>query len=286
MSIKRLLELAAIRLGEMPDGRFEAEVLLCHALDVSRSFLYANPDLEIPVRRQNSFRQMIRRRMQGEPIAYLIGRRAFWSLDLEVTPDVLIPRPETELLVETALELIPRGSDWRVADLGTGSGAIALALAAERPQCEVHATDCSEAALEVARRNASLNGQESVHFHLGSWTEPLTGLFNLIASNPPYVAPNDPHLATGDCRFEPQLALVADQEGLGDLKRVIDESFGALVEGGYLLLEHGFDQAALVRGLLLDRGYRDAQSRRDLAGIERISWAQKPKQTGILPVCW
>ena len=286
MSIKRLLELAVNRLGELPGARYDAEVLLCHTLEVSRSFLYANPDLEISARRQRGFLQLIQRRARGMPIAYLTGYRAFWSLNLEVTPDVLIPRPETELLVEIALELIPRESTWRVADLGTGSGAIALALAVERPYCEVHATDCSEAALEVARRNAASHELSSVQFHLGSWANPLSGKFNLIASNPPYVAANDPHLDNGDCRFEPRLALVADQDGLGALKRVAQEAFQALEEGGYLLLEHGYEQAALVRGLLIDAGYCEVRSRRDLAAIERISWAQKPKQTGILPVCW
>lgn len=290
MTIKHLLDFATRRLSGVPAGRYEAEILLCFALEVSRSFLYANPEMEIPARRQQDFVQLIRRRVRGEPIAYITGHRSFWSLELEVSPDVLIPRPETELVVETALELIPQHGRWRVADLGTGSGAIALALAQERPQCEVHATDCSAVALQVARRNAKSHGLDSVSFHLGSWGEPLplalVGKFDLIVSNPPYVAPNDPHLETGDCRFEPRLALVADNDGMGALTRVAFEALSLLTEEGYVVLEHGRDQADTVRGMLSGFGYTGAQSRVDLAGIERISWAQKPKQTGVLPVCW
>ena len=286
MTIKHLLEFATRRLSGFPASRYEAEVLLCFALEVSRSFLYANPEIEIPSRRQQDFVRLIRRRVRGEPIAYLTGHRSFWSLELEVSPDVLIPRSETELLVETALELIPRQGRWRVADLGTGSGAIALALAHERPECEIHATDCSEAALEVARRNAQSHGLDSVSFHLGSWGEPLDGQFNLIVSNPPYVAPNDPHLESGDLRFEPRLALVADHDGMGALRRVAFEASSLLSSEGFILLEHGHDQAGVVRSMLASFGYTGGRSRRDLAGIERISWAQKPKQTGFLPVCW
>ena len=286
MSIKHLLDLAARKLSAVPSSRQEAEILLCHALEVSRSFLYANPEMEIPARREHDFLQLVRHRVGGEPIAYLTGHRSFWTLELEVTRDVLIPRPETELLVEAALELLPRHELRRVADLGTGSGAIALALAQERPQCEIHATDCSAAALEVARRNAETHGLQSVHFHFGSWAEPLNGRFDLIVSNPPYVAGNDPHLETGDCRFEPRLALVADQDGLGALRRVALEASSLLVEGGHLLVEHGYDQARSVCQMLKEFGYEAIQSRRDLAGIERISCAQKPKHTGFLPVCW
>lgn len=286
MTIKHLLEDATRKLSGVPASRYEAELLLCFALEVNRSFLYANPEMTIPARRQNDFVRLIRRRVRGEPIAYLTGYQSFWSLELEVNPDVLIPRSETELLVETALQLIPQQGRWRVADLGTGSGAIALALAQERPQCEVHATDCSAAALQVARRNAKSHGLDSVSFHLGSWAEPLAGKFNVIVSNPPYVAPNDPHLETGDCRFEPRLALEADNDGMGALKRVAFEASRMLAEEGYIVLEHGYNQAGIVRSLLTDLGYSDPRSRRDLAGIERISWARKPKQTGFLPVCW
>jgi len=276
MNIAQLIESATHKLADEPSARYEAEILLGHALGVKRSFLYANPDMDIPHKRQARFQAMVRQRSRGMPIAYLTGIRAFWSLHLRVTPDVLIPRPETELLVEKALEFIPVARPQRLADLGTGSGAIALALAQERPDCEVHATEYSTAALQVAEYNRLTHGLENVHYYHGNWTEPLNGMFDLMVSNPPYVAQNDPHLLEGDCRFEPRLALTGGMDGLSALRQIAGEAFTRLVPGGWLLLEHGYDQGDAVRSILHAAGYGDIGTCCDLAGLERVGRARKP----------
>ncbi len=213
---------------------------------------------------------MVSERSHGTPIAYLTGTRSFWSLELTVNPDVLIPRPETELLVETALGLIPADTVQRVVDLGTGSGAIALSLAKERPSWEVHATDLSAQALAVAKENARWNRLERIQFHQGSWAEPLAGKFDLIVSNPPYVAQHDEHLHQGDCRFEPRMALTPGGDGLDALRQIVKQSRTLLNPGGWLLLEHGYNQGAAVLSLLNSAGYTEIRSLRDLAGIERV----------------
>ena len=285
MNIGQLLELAMHKLTAGSAARREAEILLCHALEVKRSFLYANPGMGVPRQRQACFQRLLRRRVQGMPIAYLTGIHGFWSLDLRVTPAVLIPRPETELLVEKALELIPAGARQRLADLGTGCGAIALALARERPHCEIHATDCSLDALHVAGDNARRHQLEQVQFHHGSWTNPLSGRFDLIVSNPPYIAQTDPHLQQGDCRFEPRLALSPGADGLSALRQIAAEVHELLVEGGWLLLEHGYDQAAAVRSILEAAAYSDIATYRDLAGIERICVGRsRPSLASAAPV--
>lgn len=254
----------------------EAEVLLAHVLDAQRSFLYANPELDLPEVRAEAFRRLARRRARGEPVAYLVGRREFWSLDLEVTPDVLIPRADTETLVEAALERLPKGSTARVADLGTGSGAIVLALKSERPRLDAWATDLSEAALAVARRNAARLGTD-IHFVNGPWFEPLEGRFELIASNPPYVAANDPHLAHGDCRFEPAAALASGADGLDALRELAAGAPAHLAPGGWLLLEHGPEQGSVVRELLTRAGLGAVDTRRDLEQRERVTLGQLPR---------
>jgi release factor glutamine methyltransferase len=197
--------------------------------------------------------------------------REFWSLPLRVTPDVLIPRPDTELLVETALEVIPVNADWRVADLGTGSGAIALALASERKRCDLYATDISSAALEVARGNARSLELNRVRFVQGSWCEPLPGRFNLIVSNPPYIARSDPHLASGDCRFEPDTALTTGSDPLESIRAIARQSRDTLEEGGWLMFEHGCEQGPAVRNELETTGYRQIATRRDLEHRDRVT---------------
>jgi len=275
MIIRQLLESAASKLAGLDSCRLEAEILLAHALEVKRSFLYANPDFVVPVKRSSEYLRLVRCRLQGHPIAYLTGTRAFWNLSLCVSPAVLIPRAETELLVETALQQIPESAEYRLADLGTGSGAIALAIAGERPKCEVHATDCSEAAIAIAKENCQRNHLEGIVFHLGDWTEPLEGLFDLIVSNPPYVRENDPHLQQGDCRFEPALALTPGSEGLEAIRKIARNCPALLQAGGYLLLEHGYDQSEAVRTILRNNGFSDVRSVQDFAGIERISLGRK-----------
>lgn len=277
MNIEQLLELGTRKLEAGPSARLDAEILLCHALEVNRSFLYANPDLEAPHKRQSDFQRLVRQRRRGMPVAYLTGTRSFWTLELQLTPAVLIPRPESELLVEKVLDLVPSGSRRRIADLGTGSGAIALSLAQERPECEVHATDCSIEALRVAEANRNLHGLDRVQLHCGSWTEPLSGQFDIMVSNPPYVAQSDPHLRQGDCRFEPRLALVAGEDGLDAIRQIANGAFALIVTGGWLLLEHGCDQGEPVRSILHAAGYREIVTFPDLAGLERVCRARKPQ---------
>jgi release factor glutamine methyltransferase len=274
-TLRQHLESAQRQLGGQGSARLEAEVLMAHCLESQRSFLYANPEIELPRKRVENFAQLIDRRLSGEPIAYIVGVREFWSLPLSVTPDVLIPRPETELLVEAALQAVPPDAAWRIADLGTGSGAIALALASERPGCELHATDISAAALNVAMGNARRLGLQRVAFHQGSWCEPLSGKFQLIASNPPYVAMDDPHLGRGDCRFEPREALTAGGDALAALRAIAERSRAFLDRRGWLLLEHGPDQGSEMRAMLKRLDFSDVATLRDLPGHERVTRGRK-----------
>jgi len=272
MNIRKLLEQATQELSaSRPDSaRVDAEILLCHALEVHLSYIYANPEQVAPTQLQHDFLRLVRERRLGMPVAYLTGTRSFWSLELLVNANVLIPRPETELLVETALSLIPAGTVQRVVDLGTGSGAVALSLARERAHWEVHATDLSAPALEVAKENARRNGLGRVQFHQGCWTEPLAGKFDLVVSNPPYVAQDDAHLQQGDCRFEPRMALTPGSDGLSAFRQIATGSHTVLNDSGWLLLEHGYDQGPAVRALLNSTGYMEVRTIRDLAGIERV----------------
>ncbi len=255
-----------------PSPHLDAEVLLSHALGRPRSFLYTWPERSLTGEEQDRFRDLIDRRAEGEPIAYLTGEREFWSQAIGVTPGVLIPRPETELLVELALEHLPHGRAARIADLGTGSGAVALALARECPGCRITATDASATALSLARENAERLGLGGIDWRLGSWMEPLAGpRFDLIVSNPPYVASGDPHLERGDVRFEPREALDAGPEGLDDLRRIVEGAPDRLLSGGWLILEHGSDQGEAMRAMLSKAGFKDVETRRDLAGLERAT---------------
>jgi release factor glutamine methyltransferase len=251
--------------------RLEAEILLCHALGVDRSFLYANPELDIDRPRMEFYDSLLERRLAGEPVAYITGKREFWSLPLKVTPDVLIPRPETEMLVETVLDLIPARPGTRVADLGTGSGAVALAIASERPMWEIHATDQSEAAIRVAMENAVNLGLERVLFATGSWTDPLTGKFDVLVCNPPYIASGDPHLSKGDCRFEPKMALEAGEEGLDAIRTIARMARNHLVNGGWLIVEHGYDQGEDVAEIFSSYDLSEISTAKDLSGQDRVT---------------
>lgn len=250
---------------------------MAHVLESTRSFLYANPELELPRKRSEAFKKLIKKRAQGKPIAYLTGSSEFWSLPLKVSPAVLIPRPDTELLVETALNKIPTVADWRIADLGTGSGAIALAIASERRKCEIHATDISMAAIKVARENASLLGLGRIQFHRGSWSKPLKGQFHLVVSNPPYIDAEDPHLKQGDLRFEPRKALSAGTDSLRAIRKISQLAGSRLVDGGWLMFEHGWDQGPAVREILTDASFSNIETRQDLAGHERVTIGEKPE---------
>jgi len=259
--------------GSGPWPELDARVLLACVLGVPRSHLDAHPEARIPADAAERFAALIERRAQGEPVAYLTGRREFWSLDLRVTPDVLVPRPETELLVERALALAVPGAA-RVADLGTGSGAIALALARERPAWQLVATDVSQPALAVARANAGALGLAHIDFRGGDWFAPLGGeSFDLIVSNPPYVAANDPALrALG---YEPRLALTPGDDALQCLRTLARGAPAHLSAGGWLLLEHGADQADAVRRELVAAGFRHVRSHRDLSAHERLTEGQR-----------
>jgi release factor glutamine methyltransferase len=319
--------------GHAESVQLDAEILLAHTLGVSRARLKSHPEETQTAADAERYRALIARRAEGEPVAYIVGSKGFWTLTLCVTPAVLVPRPETELIVERALELLPAdastgqkgcaprvgdtalaapaanmrdpravtGSDVgsvdmpdpirtanlgkvsragaaapvRIADLGTGSGAIALALASERPTWHVTATDVSPEALDVARGNASSLGLNNVRFFQGRWLTPLAGMrFHLIASNPPYVADNDPAMSSPTLRFEPQIALTPGADAMADLREIVQAAPHHLERGGWLLLEHGSDQAAAVTRELVARGFTHVRSVRDLAGHDRMTEAQ------------
>jgi release factor glutamine methyltransferase len=250
----------------------EAQVLLAHVLDSDRAWLAAHATDPLHPQAFDRFFALARRRREGEPVAYLTGRREFFGLDLTVTPDVLIPRPETETVVEAALARLPADRPLRVLDLGTGSGAIALALAHERPSAQIVATDVSAAALAVAAANASRLALPGVRLVQTSWYDAVPpGPYDAIVSNPPYVALGDAHLAEGDLRFEPASALTAGADGLSALRTIIGGARAFLAPGGWLIVEHGYDQASAVRELLVAAGFESLSALRDLAGIPRVA---------------
>ncbi|MGJ3442293.1 peptide chain release factor N(5)-glutamine methyltransferase [Pseudomonas sp. Je.1.5.c] len=264
------------QLPDSPTERLDAELLLAAALGKSRSYLHTWPERIVSSEAAQVFADFLSRRRAGEPVAYILGQQGFWKLDLEVAPHTLIPRPDTELLVETALELLP-ATPARMLDLGTGTGAIALALASERPAWQVMAVDRIDEAVALAERNRQRLQLNNVHVRTSHWYDALDGeRFDLIISNPPYIRAEDPHLVAGDVRFEPTSALVAGQDGLDDLRVIIAQAPGHLLPGGWLLLEHGYDQAADVRELLSQQGFGDVCSRIDLGGHERISLGRLP----------
>jgi release factor glutamine methyltransferase len=261
-------------IGFPPDGmdRTDAEYLLAHVLDRSRSWLYAHADDEITPESLAAFRGLQTRRRAGEPVAYLTGRRGFWSLDLQVSPDTLIPRPETELLVELALAHLHPGKPVSVLDLGTGSGAVALAIAVERPMAQITAVDSSEAALAVARSNGSRLKCANAFFENSNWYDGLSGRrFDVIVSNPPYIEADDPHLSQGDLRYEPRSALAAGMDGLDDIRIIVRDAAQHLHSGAWLMLEHGWNQGASVRKLLDAAGFTEVSTEPDLEGRDRVS---------------
>jgi release factor glutamine methyltransferase len=271
VNLRELLARASARIGG-DAARLEAELLLAHMLGVSRAKLYAWPELVPDADSRARFERAIEARAAGEPVAYLLGHREFWKLDLSVSPAVLIPRPETERLVELALERIAPDRAVRIADLGTGSGAIALAIASERPRARVLATDASADALVVARANAERLAVRNVTFAQGDWCDALGALrFDVIVSNPPYIAEGDPHLDAGDLPREPRSALASGVDGLDAIRRIVACAPAQLDPGGWLLLEHGWEQASHVRALLVGAGFVAVESARDDAGHERVS---------------
>ncbi|QMS75581.1 peptide chain release factor N(5)-glutamine methyltransferase [Aeromonas veronii] len=260
--------------GESP--RADADVLLCHLLDCRRSYLMTWPERELDAAQQATLQTWLARRLNGEPIAHLVGEREFWSLPLKVSPATLIPRPDTEVLVEQALTKIPQGP-CAVLDLGTGTGAIALAIKSERPEVDVWAVDRMADAAALARENSAALGLP-IEVRDGCWFEPLgepdrdqTPRFAVIVSNPPYIDGADPHLEQGDVRFEPRSALVADDAGLADIRHIVAHAPAYLLPDGWLLLEHGWDQGVAVRQLLRDGGYREVATVRDYGDNDRVT---------------
>ncbi|HEY4293365.1 peptide chain release factor N(5)-glutamine methyltransferase [Luteibacter sp.] len=267
--IRTILREATNTVGD----RLEAELLLAHTLGVDRAWFFAHAEDRPGLDAVRRFEELVARRAGGEPVAYILGRRDFWSLSLEVTPATLIPRPETELLVELALERLPRGGS--VLDLGTGSGAIALAIASERPDAEVVAIDASAAALAVARRNAERLGLARVEMRESDWYESLGDrLFDVIVSNPPYVEAGDPHLDQGDLRYEPASALASGPDGLDDMRRIAEGAVRHLRGNGWLLAEHGWNQGAPVRDLFTRSGLSHAFTAQDLEARDRVTGAR------------
>ena len=271
MTISELLQAAVEQNNSSDTPQLDCELLLCHLLDVDRSWLKTWPDREVSSENLQRFQQLLQRRIEGEPIAYIVGNQGFWTLNLKVSPDTLIPRPETELLVETALELnLP--SRAQVLDLGTGTGAIALALASERKQWQVIGADLVLGAVELAKHNCQCNKLENVTLLQSNWYRDIpVQPFDLIVSNPPYIEEGDRHLSEGDIRFEPVSALVSDNNGLKDLDTVIGQSPNYLSSGGWLVVEHGYQQGPAVRELFEATGFAAVETRLDLNGLERIT---------------
>ena len=280
-NIRMALEQGLHQLNEgNSDSRLEAEILLCHLLEKNRAYLFAHSNEEINPILLEQYQQLINQRAQGVPIAYLTGTREFWSLSLKVNGHTLIPRHETERLVELTLELVPDLPDTPILDLGTGSGAIALALATERPHWNIIACDYSEEALKIAQENAQDLGITNVSFYHSNWFSTLPNLrYQAIVSNPPYIAEYDPHLKQGDLRFEPLSALASGQDGLADLQYIIKHSYNCLLPNGLLLLEHGYDQKIAIRAILNKLGYKNIHCWQDIQGHDRVSGGWSPDST-------
>jgi len=249
----------------------DCELLLCFTLNVNRAHLKTWPEKSVDQASAEAFYSLLKRRAQGEPIAYILGEQEFWSLRLRVNEHTLIPRPETELLVEQALLLIPDNTPFVIADLGTGSGAIALAIAKEKPAAKLIAVDVSSQAIAIAQENAQTLGITNIEFRRGSWFEPLHESLDMIVSNPPYIALDDPHLQQGDLRFEPSSALSSGVDGLDAIRHLVSNAHLFLRKNGYLLMEHGWDQADAIQELLSANGFDKIQSYQDLANIARVT---------------
>ncbi|WP_425642800.1 peptide chain release factor N(5)-glutamine methyltransferase [Marinomonas gallaica] len=273
MTIDSLLKLAYGRLASQSDtAQIDAQLLLAHVLGVSISYFFTWPEKAVSDSASEQFDTLLARREQGEPIAYILGQQDFWTLSLETSKHTLIPRADTERLVEVALELQPNGVK-RVLDLGTGTGAIALALAYEWRSADVVGIDFQAQAVALAQRNAVKNNIKNTRFLQSDWFSALADepLFDVIVSNPPYIDPEDQHLSQGDVRFEPITALVADDHGLADIRRIIDGALVHLVGGGWLMFEHGYDQATAVRQLFSDKAFKDIATYQDLGGNDRVT---------------
>jgi len=278
--IDELLTAAKAQLANSDTPQLDAEVLLAHVLDKQRSYLRAYPEIKLEKEAAQTYALLLARRAVGEPVAHLTGQREFWSLNLRVTTDTLVPRPDTELLVETALQLLPtiKRDTIKLADLGTGSGAIALAIASECPQCEITATDLSTAALAVAKHNATQLRLSNVRFIHSNWYSAFNNdeLFDIIVSNPPYIPSDDPHMQTAELKCEPQFALSSGEDGLDALRCIVQQASNFLSQNGWLLVEHGYDQGQAVRQLFSQHGFQNVETKQDIGGNDRVCLGCKP----------
>ena len=262
---------------ESAEARIETQALLCHVLEASKAYLIAHREDNLTPAQESQFRALVERRLKGEPIAYILGEREFYSLPFKVTPAVLIPRPDTELLVELALAHISQDQPFQVLDLGTGSGAVAITIAKHRPFASVTAIDQSQEALSVARDNAARLGTENITFLQSDWYQSISAQkFDIIVSNPPYIAENDIHLQQGDLRFEPLTALASGDDGLSSIRTIVSGAKKHLISGGWLLFEHGYDQAEACRALLNKYGFLQTASVCDLSKIQRVTLGRLP----------
>lgn len=277
MIVSECLGLSLNLEGMSDSARLDTELLLAEALGKSRTWLYTWPEARINEQQHKQFVAFMERRAKGEPVAYILGTQAFWSLDLKVNSSTLIPRPETELLVELALTKIA-DTNTNILDLGTGTGAIALAIAKERPNCRVIGVDKQKLAIELANENAALNGIDKVEFLQSDWFAALKDIkFSLIVGNPPYVDKSDPLLRQGDVKHEPESALIADNRGYADIQYIVEHVPGWLENGAYLMLEHGWQQAEKVRSLFATANYKNIETHKDLSGNERVTFGQALK---------
>lgn len=259
------------------EAKFEAQLLLQNVLNVNRAWLLAHESDALQDKIKADFESLLARRLLGEPITYILGQREFFGLNLIVTPDTLIPRPDTETLVETALDKIPTDTPFTVLDLGTGTGAVALAIAEHRPEAQVTAIDASSGALDIAKRNANQLDLTQIDFRLSNWFSALEGeRFNLIVSNPPYIEQHDIHLTQGDLRFEPMSALASGTDGLDDIRQIVDNCLLHLHPQGWLMLEHGYNQAHLVTDLMAQSGLIDITTIKDLGANDRVTIGKNP----------
>jgi len=259
-------------------ARLDAEILFCDVMQFNRSRIYSHPEQIIPDDKSALFQSLIKQRQKGHPIAYLTGKKEFWSLELAINEDTLIPRPETELLVETALQIIPASAAFNILDLGTGCGAIAIAIASERPNCKIVATDISENVLTMAKRNAETHHLKNIQFYHSDWYQNISlQSFDLIVSNPPYIKQDDEHLSQGDVRFEPEHALVAGADGLQAINMILENAKRYLASDAYLLIEHSYDQKSLVQEAFKKHNFKQLKTFQDLSGQDRMTQGQSPE---------
>ena len=271
-TITELLQQAEQSINSSESARLDAEILFCDVMQLQRSRIYSHPEQLVPEDKSVLFQSLIEQRQLGHPIAHLTGKKEFWSLELTVNRDTLIPRPETELLVETALQIIPQDAAFSILDLGTGSGAIAIAIASERPNCRIVATDINSNALAIARKNAETHQMDNIQFYPSNWYQNIPSQsFDMIVSNPPYIRQDDEHLSQGDVRFDPELALVAGTDGMQAINMILESAKHYLASDACLLIEHGYDQKPLVQEAFLKHDFKRIKTFQDLSGQDRIT---------------